>query len=439
MLPSFIGNFHLNLSGNFSEKISLRIWPSALGPAAGSGSLGLRVLSGLGFLSQRITLSQVFSKSSSWLKPWAPTFFWLPSFPFPRSPNTVLFFPLKVLVILWRLLSQKAYASLPKERSLWHGLHVFAVDLTSLCLPEALWLKFGAHRGCRGDGPAQCEAAVLYDLHTRIPIATQVGHSKERDRHLLEKLLRHLNTGILLVMDMGFYSIQIFSKILKRGAHFLIPMRANGKPKLLRRFGRSDGLYQIKASNYWKGVPGVLPTMIVRIITVHRKGFRPRRFVTSLVDPIKFPQEEIAILYHERWHLETFFREFKYTMKAQSWHARTSHAFYVELVFLMLLATLTRLAMAEAASRYGIPPGSLSFGKCLGVLKRTLELAAYLPLEQWDLLYQELLKQLVHFTIDVRPNRFFERDRQRYRRRYRNKRKAQLLHLSTGRTLKHAA
>lgn len=346
-------------------------------------------------------------------------------------------FPLRPLITLWHILADKARQFLLAEQSLWHGLRPLAVDSTALTLPEALWPKFGSHSGARGDGPAQCQATVLYDLSSRVPLAVKVGGSKENDRPLLKKLLSHIRAGSILVMDMGFYSIEIFSEILKRGAHFLVPMRSNGKPILIKRFGPCDGLYQIKPGSYWRNMPFIPEIMVVRIIVVHRNGFRPRRLVTSLLDPIEFLAEDIAVLYHERWHIETFFREFKHTLKAQCWHARTPHAFYTELIFFMLLATLTRLVMADAAKWEGICLSTLSFGKCFPYLKRALELVAYLPSPKWDILYEELLQRLVCLTIDVRPGRAFERNRQKRRK---NSRKRFLeKHTQNMKRIKHAA
>lgn len=326
-------------------------------------------------------------------------------------------------MLLWRHLADQVYQNLKDPDRLWHGLRVFAVDGTILTLPEALWLRFGAHGGCRGIGPTQSQAVFAYDVLARVPIKVRTGHVHADGRDLLKCLFVSIvKKGTMVLLDSGFYAFEIFHQILTRKSQFVIPMRSNGKPKLVERFSKNDGLYQIRNNKHKKALLALPCVLIVRIITLYRPGFRPRRIVTSLLDPVTFPPEEIALLYHERWHIETFFREFKHTLNAQHWHAQSLHAFYTELIFLMILVCLTRLAMADS----GVCPSKLSFSKSLAWVKRMLALSAYVPCDQWTRCYQDLLQQLQLATIDIRPNRSFERDPQK-RRQLRRKRIAQSL------------
>jgi hypothetical protein len=68
------------------------------------------------------------------------------------------------------------------------------------------------------------------------------------------------------------------------------------------------------------------------VLFVYRKGFRRRRLVTSLLDPILFPASELANIYHMRWDIETFYRDFKHTMRTTSWHCATPTTFHQELL-----------------------------------------------------------------------------------------------------------
>ena len=61
--------------------------------------------------------------------------------------------------------------------------------------------------------------------------------------------LHYLKKGDLLLIDMGFYSLEIFCLLLKQGVHSVIPMRSNGKPRLIKQFSKTDGLYQIMFSS----------------------------------------------------------------------------------------------------------------------------------------------------------------------------------------------
>lgn len=337
---------------------------------------------------------------------------WIPSslqprlFQYQLSVSTALFFPLKLLMLLWDYLAMQINQILPSSQRLWHGLRVLALDTTILWLPETLWPQFGALKSRNADGHAECRTAVLYDVFARVPLRCKPGNTKFQDKHLIRRFFHYLKPGILLLLDAGFYSLPVFLNILDQGAHFLIPMMHHARPKLLKAFSPEDGLYEIRSAKRLWNILKNRKTLIVRIVTLHRPGFRPRRLVTSLLDPEVFPAQEVANLYHERWHIETFFREFKHILCAQTWHAKTAHAFYVELIFLMLLSCLTRLAITQS----GLAPHKASFGKSLSLLKRMLQLAAFLPPEDWEQLYKHFLTQLSNCKIDIRPGRSYERD-----------------------------
>jgi hypothetical protein len=326
----------------------------------------------------------------------------------------------------WRQLVEHAYESLPPHLRRWHGLRLVAADCTFLVLPEAFWPRFGSHGGSRGQGPALVQAIVLYELASRCPIAFRLGSAKSDDRALLLRLLGQVHADDLLLVDNGFYSIEVLARILRRGAHFLIPTRSNAKPKLLEKLGTDDGLYQIRASDYWKDRPDVPPAMTVRLIVAHCDGFRPRTLVTSLVDPERFPAPDLVALYHQRWHIETFFRDLKHTLHVTHWHAHTLKPLYAELIFAMALATLTRLLMAQAAAQAHVSPASLSFGKSLPRVVRALALAGSPFSPGWEQLHRELLDCLALCKLDARPGRSFQRDTQKRRTARRTKRRLPL-------------
>lgn len=335
-------------------------------------------------------------------------------------------FSLKILFYIWQDLIARIYQLYPPQSLRWQGFRLLAIDGTSLNLVESLWPHFGALKGCCGVGPAQAYLAVLYDLVTRIPLTFRIGPAINNayPRVPFKRLMPHLNPNDLLIIDLGFYSIEIFALLQAQGVNFIIPMRQGAKRKLVKLLGKHDGLYRIKAPKYWRGKDHVPESMTVRIITVYHDGFRPRKLVTSLLNAELYTYENIDMLYHRRWHIETFFREFKHSLHATHWHARSLHSFYTEIIFQMLLVILTKLAMADAAKQADIPMEQLSFSKCLAEIRYFLALVVHLPLHRWLKVYRELLTRLSRLNIDIRPGRHFERDtqkrRQKSRLRYNN-------------------
>src|SRR5208283_3090826 len=258
-------------------------------------------------------------------------------FLWPRFARLVRIFPPEALSWLHGELVSRLQKASRREHRRWHGLRLLAADKTTLALHEfrLLWEGFGAHKGSRGLGPISVELCCLFDLITRAPMRFVYGKVCTSEHKLIQKLMQHLKKGDLLLLDSGFYYCATFSKLLLRHAHFIIPARTTTRPRILRNLAPGDYLCEIKDS-YTK------TTLTVRVVFVHRNGFRRRRLVTSLLDHILFPASELARLYHMRWDIETFYRDFKCTLSASSWHCQSPRSFHQELLVHMIALCLIR-------------------------------------------------------------------------------------------------
>jgi IS4 transposase len=147
----------------------------------------------------------------------------------------------------------------------------------------------------------------------------------------------------------------------------MIPAKKTLRPQVLRILGQGDYLCHIK--DYSDNT-----SLSVRVLFIHRNGFRRRRLVTSLLDPALFPASELARLYHMRWDIETFYRDFKHTMRATSWHCHTPASFHQELLGHMIALCLIRIAMLEASHVASICVAQLSFERALTETRLLLKL-----------------------------------------------------------------
>lgn len=298
----------------------------------------------------------------------------------------------------------------------FHGMRLVALDKKTITVPEALWPVFGSHRCRAGEGPAQGSLMVAYDVCVRVPVAVTLGRVERREYVLAPKILRAIGPAALILVDAGFHSIGLFGQVLAAGHQFLGRMPGRCKPKLVRAFGPDDGLYEIRPGNSWgKRIADVPRKMAVRILMIRRKGFRPMRVVTSLVDPVAFPREEMVDLYRRRWHIETFFRELQEDVEFQDWHTRSVKGLYVELLFTLIYVTVVRAEMAKAARAAGRLPGELSFGRGARVCIRAWCQIAKCEAGQRPTILARLCDRLGTLVIDVRPGRRFERNKQKRR------------------------
>lgn len=336
-------------------------------------------------------------------------------FPWPLSVRLVHVFPLSALSWLHGALVSRLQTACNHQRYRWHGLRPIAADKTTLALPESesLWKRFGAHKGQQGLGPIAVELCCLFDLFSRAPLRFVYAKVCTSEHKLILKLIRALKKGDLLLIDSGFYYCATFIKILRRHAHFIIPAKTTNRPKVLRTLGQGDYLCQIKDSHDHT-------TLMVRVVFVYRNGFRRRRLVTSLLDPCLFPASELAHLYHMRWDIETFYRDFKHTMQATFWHCRTPTSFNQELLVHMIVLCLIRIAMLEASHLAKVSVGQLSFARALTETRLFFKLLLSTGEEnRWASIWAAFVKCCARYRVKIKPNRQFPRDRQKYRRKSR--------------------
>jgi hypothetical protein len=309
----------------------------------------------------------------------------------------------------------KLQAACTSECDRWHGLRRLAADKTTLTLPESksLWNAFGGHKGQQGLGPIAVELCCLFDLVSRAPLRFVNGKSATSEHKLIKKLIECLRKNDVLLLDAGFYYCATFVRILARRAHFIIPTKTTTRPQVLSTLGPGDYLCRILDSHSRE-------PLTVRALFVYRNGFRRRRLITSLLDPNRFPAAELAQLYHMRWDIETFYRDFKHSLRASRWHCLSPMSFQKELLMHMIAICLIRIATLDASRAVHLPAAQLSFSRALTETRVFLRLllikAAVLS---YEVLWQEFVHRCSRHRTQIKPNRQFSRNRQEYRKKSR--------------------
>jgi len=140
--------------------------------------------------------------------------------------------------------------------------------------------------------------------------------------------------------------------------------KSNTTYRSIRRFGRGDELVEFEVRDQARRKDPSLPNHFdVRAIRYQRKGFRPQILLTSLVDPTKYPADEIRALYHERWEIELGFGELKTDMleRLETIRSKSPTAVAQEMWGLLIAYNLVRLEMQRLARELGVVPTRVSF------------------------------------------------------------------------------
>jgi hypothetical protein len=276
--------------------------------------------------------------------------------------------------------------------------------ITSLACGAILNLGF-----CTYAGKGQGEVSLLRRLWDVL---------RPGDVLLTDSLLSNW-TGILLLKERGVDSVSRLNKALRK-ADF----------RRGRRLGHDDHIVRWYKPTSIRSVDRQTYTLLPEYVTIRearfrieQPGFRTKAVVvvTTLLDPVETTKDDLAALYRARWNNELDLRSIKSTMQMDILRCKTPDLVHKEVWTHILAYNLIRTIMAQAATKDGVEPRTISF-------KGTLQtLQAFRPLLDFQrrrdaafraALYQQLLDAIALHRVANRPNRFEPRYRKRRSKRY---------------------
>jgi hypothetical protein len=276
------------------------------------------------------------------------------------------------------------WATRSADQYRWRGLAVYGVDGSTLRVPdteenEAAFSR--PHSGRGGAAYPQVRVVAVMVLRSHLLARVEFGPSSDSEVKLAERIWPTLPDNSITIVDRGFISYRVFHAIQTGGQqrHWLTRAKVNLQFREVKSLGRGDHLVEIPINrNLRRAHPHLPETLTARAIRYRRRGFRPQRLLTSLLDAKTYPAHEIVALYHERWEMEILFDEIKtHTLeREETLRSRAPERIRQELWGLALAYNLVRLEMEHAAQRIGLPPNRISYRSTL-LLVRTFWLATW--------------------------------------------------------------
>jgi hypothetical protein len=160
--------------------------------------------------------------------------------------------------------------------------------------------------------------------------------------------------------------------------------------------------------------------LLVRETRVHveQAGFRTETIIvaTTLLDAAEITKSDLALAYRARWNAELDLRSLKQTMQMDILRCKTPELVRKEIWTHILAYNLIRTIMAQAATKYGIDPRSISFKGAIQTLAAFQPVIALRGQEDSDFLrdlYQQLLDAIASHRVADRPDRFEPRRKKR--------------------------
>jgi hypothetical protein len=186
----------------------------------------------------------------------------------------------------------------------------------------------------------------------------------------------------LTIVDRGFLSYLIIFQLVaeRRNRHFLCRAKKNTRYEVVGRLPDGTALAFIDPSKSLRrqepGIPGPLE---VRAITYQHPGGQKGVLLTTLIDHVAYPAEEIIRLYHERWELELAFDEVKTDMleRKEALRSKKPEGVYQEVWALLLTYNLVRREMQLTATETDVDPSRISFKNSLLFIRNFFVSARY--------------------------------------------------------------
>ena len=261
----------------------------------------------------------------------------------------------------------------------WRGLLVCAIDGTIMTVADsqANLAAYAKQKGGATGGSSypQLRLLALVACGTRTVIDAVFGPCSSGETTYAATLARSLHAGMLLLADRNFGSGPLARQIAATKADFLIRVRTgNSAPKLpvLRRL--PDGSWLSR----FGGIPVRVIDAAATITTSKGRFTSDCRLITTLTDPARCPATDLAVLYHQRWEIETAYLELKSTiLGGRVLRARTPDGIEQEIYALLVIYQALRTAIADAVSTApGTDPGRASFTIALSTARDQVILAA---------------------------------------------------------------
>jgi len=308
----------------------------------------------------------------------------------PPSPDTGAYcrarakLPERVLQRLVYSVAEQLESRVPADW-LWHGRHVKVGDGTTLTVPDTpenqkAWPQSRAQKP--GVGFPILRMVVLFSLATAAVSGVAVGPCKGKqtgEPALLRTLLDRLQPGDVFLGDCGFCSYAMWALLLMQQVDVVVRQHQRRRTdfRLGRRLGKEDHMVQWQRPSRptWmdeETYAAIPATLSVRELRVHVgiRGFRVRQLVvvTTLVDADRYPKEQIAALFRQRWHAELDLRSIKISLQMDDVRGQTPEMVRREIWAHWLTYNLIRKTTAQAALVHGKLPRQVSFAAALAAV-----------------------------------------------------------------------
>lgn len=245
---------------------------------------------------------------------------------------------------------------------------------------------------------------ALYDLHSRRYTDALVQPSRQSDEvgafvTMIDRF--PFDERAIFTADRGYESYNVLAHVAQRNMHYLIRVKQPGNNGILHKLKLSLGsafdldfhiILTRKQTKLVKANPSlyrILPPKVrfdfcdleyrlyypldFRVVSVEISPGVWEYLVTNL-DRDSFPPAKLKKMYHQRWGIETAFRDLKHTVGLEHFHSKRAEFISQEVFARLILYNLCELVESHAAifHRTGSHVYQLNFSAAVHIVRHAL-------------------------------------------------------------------
>jgi hypothetical protein len=264
----------------------------------------------------------------------------------------------------------------------WHNRWVFRIDGSTLSMPDtpSLAEAFGYSSGSHGPSRFPIARVTFIELAGLNVIWNyRLDDYRCSEERQLYDMWHTLPTGSICLLDRKFCSFYNLAKLRQRRIGVVTPLHQWRDPHKLIRQGRPIGKNQWLVSLHIQphtrkqyddpSLPKVLLVRLIRVLFWRGTKLKTLWLVTTLMDPVEYPCDEVAQLYRTRWQIEPRIGALKTTLEMNVLRSKEPQAARREVASIILGHNLVWTLIHESAAATDTPAEDISFA---GAVKVTL-------------------------------------------------------------------
>jgi DDE family transposase len=215
---------------------------------------------------------------------------------------------------------------------------------------------------------AKLRLVSLVELGTHAPLAACAGPAKESEQELARRVWEQVPEQSLVIGDRLFGTARTLWEATQawqeRDIAVLARVRENIQMQVLERLADGSALIEVPVREGKR----TIASLTLREVQAHGVGINGKAFTlrlwTTLLDPKRYPAEELARNYAERWEQELYYRELKLDVRnAPALASQTPETALQEIAALVLASAVLARLRVEAGNQLRVPPQRMSFYK----------------------------------------------------------------------------